>query len=338
MMRFADIAAFHEALAAMPGVDGEAHAAARARQTQLTKPPGSLGRLEDIACFLAGWHGTARPHIDAGHVIVFAGNHGVAALGVSAYPAAVTAQMVANFEAGGAAINALSRAAGLSLAVVPLDLGRPTADFTTGPAMDETECLAALNAGAAAIPAGCDLLVLGEMGIANSTAAAALAARSFGGGGADWVGPGTGVDPDGLARKVQVVDAALAFHASALHDPFETLRRVGGRETAAIAGAVLAARLRRIPVMLDGFICCAALAPLAAARPEIVDHCLAAHCSAEPGHVRLLPRLGLDPLLDLGMRLGEGSGAATAALLLRAALAAHDGMATFAEAGVSGAA
>jgi len=336
MTFFSDIAAFHDALAALPSADDEAAGAARDRQAQLTKPPGSLGRLEDIACFLASWQGVARPRVETGHVVVFAGNHGVAARGVSAYPAEVTAQMVANFEAGGAAINALSRAAGLSLSVVPLDLDRPTADFTAGPAMDEGECLAALNAGAGAIPDGCDLLVLGEMGIANSTAAAALAARSFGGSGADWVGPGTGVDADGIHRKIEVVNVGLAAHAGALHDPFETLRRVGGRETAAIAGAVVAARLRRVPVMLDGFICCAAVAPLAAARPEIADHCLAAHRSAEPGHARLLARLGLDPLLDLGMRLGEGSGAAVAVLLLRAALAAHDGMATFAEAGVSG--
>ena len=338
MTFFHDVAAFRDALATMPSGNQAAHTAARERQAQLTKPPGSLGRLEDVACFLAAWQGTARPHVGAGHAVVFAGNHGVAALGVSAYPIDVTAQMVANFQAGGAAINALTHAAGLSLAVVPLELDRPTADFTTGAAMDEADCLAALNAGAAALPEGCDLLVLGEMGIANSTAAAALAARSFGGGGKDWVGPGTGVHGDALARKIQVVDAGLARHASALHDPFETLRRVGGRETAAIAGAVLAARLRRVPVMLDGFICCAAVAPLAAAHPDIVDHCLAAHRSAEPGHARLLARLGLDPLLDLGMRLGEGSGAATAVLLLHAALAAHDDMATFAEAGVSGAA
>jgi len=338
MTHFPDVAAFHAALDALPGIDEAARDAARARQAQLTKPPGSLGRLEDIACFLAGWQRAARPRIDAGHAVVFAGNHGIAARGVSAYPADVTAQMVANFEAGGAAINALSRAAGLSLAVVPLDLAHPTADFTVAPAMTEDECLAALDAGAAAVPEGCDLLVLGEIGIANSTAAAALTARSFGGTGRDWVGPGTGVDSHGIARKIEVVDTGLAAHAGALHDPFETLRRVGGRETAAIAGAVLAARLRRVPVMLDGFICCAAIAPLAAARPGVVDHCLAAHTSAEPGHARLLARLGLDPLLDLGMRLGEGSGAAVAVMLVRAALAAHDGMATFAEAGVSGAA
>jgi nicotinate-nucleotide--dimethylbenzimidazole phosphoribosyltransferase len=338
MTLFPDIAAFAAALAALPGIGEAARDAARERQGQLTKPPGSLGRLEDVACFLAGWQGTERPRIDAGHVVVFAGNHGVAALGVSAYPAEVTAQMVANFEAGGAAINALSKAAGLTLGVVALDLDRPTADFTRGPAMNEAECLAALNAGAAAVPEGCDLLVLGEMGIANSTAAAALAARSFGGGGADWVGPGTGVDSHGIARKVEVVDAGLAAHADASRSAFETLRRVGGRETAAIAGAVLAARLRRVPVVLDGFICCASVAPLAAANPAIVDHCLAGHRSAEPGHARLLGRLGLEPLLHLDMRLGEGSGAAVAVTVLRAALAAHNDMATFAEAGVAGAA
>jgi nicotinate-nucleotide--dimethylbenzimidazole phosphoribosyltransferase len=337
MTYFPDAAAFRAALDDLPGPDTAAGNAARQRQAQLTKPPGSLGRLEDLACFLAGWQGSARPRIAAGRVAVFAGNHGVAARGVSAYPAEVTAQMVANFQAGGAAINALAAAADLELTVVPLDLEHPTADFTTGPAMDEAECLAAINAGADAVPRGCGLLVLGEMGIGNSTAAAALAARSFGGTGCNWVGPGTGVDGDGMSRKIVVVDAGLAAHAGAPHDPFETLRRLGGRETAAIAGAVLVARLRRVPVMLDGFICCAAVAPLAAARPAIVDHCLAAHRSAEPGHARLLDRLGLDPVLDLGMRLGEGSGAAVAVMVLRAALAVHEGMATFAEAGVSGA-
>lgn len=338
MSLFPTIAAFNAALDDLPSVCADSVSAARARQGQLTKPPGSLGRLEDIACFLAGWQRTERPRIAAGQAIVFAGNHGVAALGVSAFPAEVTAQMVANFRAGGAAINALAGAAGLDLAIVPLALDRPTADFTRQPAMEEAECLAALNAGAAALPEGCDLLVLGEMGIANSTAAAALAARSFGGGGEVWVGPGTGVDRHGLARKIEVVDAALACHAAAPNDAFETLRRVGGRETAAIAGAVLAARLSRVPVVLDGFICCAAIAPLAVAYPEIVAHCLAGHQSTEPGHARLLAYLGLEPLLTLGMRLGEGSGAAVAVAILRAALAAHDGMATFAEAGVSGAA
>lgn len=335
MSMFGSVAAFETALAALPAPDRAARDAAAARQAQLTKPPGSLGRLEEIALFVAGWHGTARPRIARGRALVFAGNHGVVARGVSAFPAAVTAQMVANFAAGGAAINALAAAAGLALSVVPLDLDRPTEDFTTGPAMTADDCLAALDAGAAAI-GDADLLVLGEMGIGNTTAAAALAAASFGGAGADWVGPGTGVDAAGVQRKAAVVDMALAHHAGHLDQPFEILRRVGGREIVAIAGAIVAARHARIPVLLDGFIGTAAIAPLARGNVAITGHCLAGHCSAEPGHRRLLDRLGLSPLLMLDMRLGEGSGAAVAAQIVRAALAAHDEMATFAEAGVAG--
>jgi len=245
--------------------------------------------------------------------------------------------MVANFEAGGAAINALSHAAGLDLKIVPLDLDRPTADFTQAPAMSEEECLAAINAGAAAVADAPNLIVLGEMGIGNTTSAAALCLASFGGSARDWVGPGTGVDSDGIARKIAVVEAGVALHRDALTTPFEILRRLGGRELAAIAGAVVAARLAGVPVMLDGFICCAAIAPLAAACPDIVAHCLAGHVSAEPGHAALLARIALEPLLSIGMRLGEASGAATATMLVRAALAAHAEMATFAEAGVSAA-
>lgn len=336
-MTFSSLAAFEDALADPRGPDREAEARARARQAVLTKPAGSLGRLEEIAIFFAGWHGRERPHISRGRAVVFAGNHGVTVHGVSAFPPTVTAQMVANFRSGGAAINALAIAAGLELKVVALDLDRPTADFTAAPAMSEAECLAALNAGADMVAEGLDLLVLGEMGIGNSTAAAALAARSFGGTASDWVGPGTGVDVEGVARKADVVTRALAFHDSAPRSAFETLRRVGGREIAAIAGAVVRARQLGIPVLLDGFICCSAIAPLAADNPAIAAHCLAGHCSAEPGHARLLGHLGLDPILSLGMRLGEGSGAALAAGVIRAALAAHDGMATFDEAAVAAA-
>jgi nicotinate-nucleotide--dimethylbenzimidazole phosphoribosyltransferase len=335
MTAFATPADFVTALADLPSPDRAARAAATARQGQLTKPPGSLGRLEDIAVFVAGWQARERPAIAHGKVVVFAGNHGVVARGVSAFPAAVTAQMVANFAAGGAAINALSAAAGLTLAVVPIALDRPTADFTQAPAMSAEECLDALNIGAAAIGDDTDLLVLGEMGIGNSTAAAALCAASFDGDVAGWVGPGTGLDDKGVARKATTVEAALAMHGGALTNPFEILRRLGGREIVAIAGAVLAARHRRIPVVLDGFICSAAIAPLAAAHPGIVDHCLAGHCSTEPGHGRLLALLGLEPLLRLDMRLGEGSGAAVAVGVIRAALMAHDRMATFAKAGVA---
>ncbi len=335
MTAFATPAAFLAALRGLPQVDAAARSAAIGRQRDLTKPPGSLGRLEDIAVFMAGWQGNALPRLDRGSAVVFAGNHGIVARDVSAFPASVTAQMVANFEQGGAAINALSRAAGLDLKIVSLDLDRPTVDFTEAAAMTEEECLAAINAGAAAVADAPDLVVLGEMGIGNSTAAAALCLASFGGSASDWVGPGTGVDDKGIARKVAVVEAGVALHRDVLSTPFEILRRLGGRELAAIAGAVVAARMAGVPVMLDGFICCAAIAPLAAACPDILAHCLAGHVSAEPGHRLLLERMGLDPLLSLGMRLGEASGAATATLLVRAALAVHAEMATFAEAGVS---
>ncbi len=335
MSEFADVPAFERALRELTAPDLDAVAAARHRQAHLTKPAGSLGRLEEIALFFAGWQARVCPVYDPARAVVFAGNHGVAAQGVSAFPTSVTAAMVANFEAGGAAINALASVAGLDLKVVPLSLDQPTTDFTAAPAMTEADCLAALSAGAAAVEPELALLVIGEMGIGNSTAAAALCAHSFGGDGACWAGPGTGLAPAGVARKAEVVDRALAFHAAAPVSAFETLRRVGGREIAAMAGAVLRARQLRIPVLLDGFISCAAVAPLAAAVPAVTDHLLAGHCSAEPGHKRLLDRLCLRPLLSLDMRLGEGSGAALAAGLVRAALAAHAQMATFAEADVA---
>jgi nicotinate-nucleotide--dimethylbenzimidazole phosphoribosyltransferase len=335
MTAFISIAAFEAALADLRDSDPHAAADARVRQGALTKPAGSLGRLEELAVFFAGWQRRARPRIERARAAIFAGNHGVTVHGVSAFPASVTAQMVANFASGGAAINALAGAAGLELTVVALDLDRPTADFTVAAAMREDECLDALNQGAAVVEADLDLIVLGEMGIGNSTAAAALCARSFGGDAAAWVGPGTGVDGHGIARKADVVSRALAFHGEAPTSAFETLRCVGGREIAAIAGAVLRARQLGVPVLLDGFICGAALAPLAADNPAIAAHCIAGHCSAEPGHRHLLDMLGLDPLLRLDMRLGEGSGAAVAANIVRSALAAHDQMATFAEAQVS---
>ena len=335
MTSFASVQAFEVALAKLRESDDAAAADARIRQSELTKPAGSLGRLEELAIFFAGWRGKARPQIARARAAIFAGNHGVTVHGVSAFPPSVTAQMVANFAGGGAAINALSDAAGLELAVVAIDLDRPTADFTVDAAMSEAECLDALNRGAAVVETDLDLIVLGEMGIGNSTAAAALCARSFGGSAADWAGPGTGIDGHGFARKAAVIDRAIAFHADAPRTAFETLRRVGGREIAAIAGAILRARQLGIPVLLDGFICTSAIAPLAAQNSAITDHCIAGHCSAEPGHRRLLGHLGLDPLLALDMRLGEGSGAAVATNIVRSALAAHDRMATFAEAAVS---
>ncbi|MEO3998848.1 nicotinate-nucleotide--dimethylbenzimidazole phosphoribosyltransferase [Mesorhizobium sp. CAU 1732] len=321
--------------ATLPSADDAAAQAARARQAVLTKPPGSLGRLETLAIFMAGWQGRSVPALDRIDVLVFAGSHGVTARGVSAFPAEVTAQMVANFAAGGAAINQLARQMGATLRVVPLDIDRPTADFTVEPAMDEIAFLEAVRAGFDAVDPAAHLICTGEMGIGNTTAAAALSAALFGDGGAEWVGRGTGVDDAGLVRKAQAVDAALALHGETLRDPIEALRRVGGRELAAMFGATLAARLHRIPVMLDGFVSTAASAPLARITDGGLDHAIAGHVSAEAQHRKLLDRLSLEPLLDLGMRLGEGSGGCVAIGIVRAALACHAGMATFAEAGVS---
>lgn len=322
-------------VAAMPSADAEAVAATRSREAQLTKPPGSLGRMEEIAEWLAAWQGRAPPEVLSPMVAVFAGNHGVAAKGVSAYPVEVTAQMVANFSAGGAAINQICKTYELGLKVFDLALDHPTGDITEGPALDEIGCAKTIAYGMEAIAGGVDLLAIGEMGIGNTTVAAAIFAALFGGGAEAWVGPGTGVDSDGLARKRAAVDAALATHAGHLDDPLEVLRRLGGREIAAMFGAILAARLNRIPVIVDGYVASSAAAVLFAMDPRAVDHCLFGHVSAEPGHVRALAQMGGNPLLDLNMRLGEGTGAALAAGLVKAAAALHGGMATFASAGVA---
>lgn len=333
---FADDAAILAAARNLPPSDAAAEDAARARDAQLTKPPGALGRLEDCVRHLAAWQRRAVPRLDEVSILIFAGNHGVTQLGVSAFPAAVTAQMVANFAAGGAAINQLAGLHGAALSVMPLDLDHPTGDFTRDAAMTGGECLQAINAGAAAVPDHADLVICGEMGIGNTTAAAAMAAALLGGRAADWVGPGTGVAGSALAAKINAVDAALQRHAASLNDPLQVLRCLGGREIAAMFGAMLEARRRSIPVLLDGFVAGAAAAVLAKLSADGLAHCLAGHVSAEPGHRKLAAALGLAPLLDLGMRLGEGSGAAVALGVLKAAVACHAGMATFAEAGVSG--
>jgi nicotinate-nucleotide--dimethylbenzimidazole phosphoribosyltransferase len=335
MTEFTSFSALRGACLDLPSGAAAASAAVARREATLTKPPGSLGRLEELVSWLAQWQGRAPPRLDKIDILVFAGNHGVTKRGVSAYPAEVTAQMVANFAAGGAAINQLAKNACAKLRVIPLGLDRPTGDFTQAPALTEQEFVAAVTAGYQAVPAQCDLLCLGEMGIGNTTAAAAIAAALFGGGGARWAGRGTGLDDEGVARKRAAIDLALTRHADALHDPLAVAAALGGRELAAILGATLAARRQRIPVVLDGFVCTAAVSPLARLRADTLAHTLAAHVSAEAGHRLLLGELGLRPLFDLDMRLGEASGAALAVLVLRAALACHTGMATFAEAGVS---
>jgi len=330
-----DMDAFRAVLEELPGPDEVTCKDAKARNAQLTKPPGALGRLEELAIWYAAWRGGKPRGLDIPQVIVFAGNHGVAARGVSAFPADVTSQMVANFRSGGGAVNQLAEAAGARLDIHELELEKPTADFTTQSAMGEEEVLAALAAGWSAVAPDADLLVVGEMGIGNTTSAAAICAALLGGAGSEWVGRGTGMDDKGLRHKADVVDEGLARHAGSLEDPLEVLRRFGGRELAAMAGAVLRSRILGIPVILDGFICTSAALPLEMASPGALDHCVAGHVSAEAPHARLLEVLGKKPLLSLGMRLGEGTGAVLAIGILRGAVVCHSGMATFAEAGVS---
>ncbi len=332
---FHTLAEFQTLLENQPQADQTVFEAACARNGQLTKPPGALGRLEDLACWFASWRGQAAPTGTRAQVVVFAGNHGVTAQGVSAFPAEVTEQMVLNFQHGGAAINQLCKTFGANLDVIALDLDKPTADFTQGPAMSEADVIAALQTGWNAVDGSADLLVTGEMGIGNTTSAAAIAYALYGGKAADWVGRGTGVDDAGLALKARVVAAGLAANPSAAKNGLEALRRLGGRELAAMAGAIASARAKSIPVILDGFICTAAAACLETAQKGALDHTVAGHVSAEGAHGMVLQQIGKEPLLTLGLRLGEGSGGALAIGILQAAVACHSGMATFAEAGVS---
>ncbi|MEM1273508.1 MAG: nicotinate-nucleotide--dimethylbenzimidazole phosphoribosyltransferase [Pseudomonadota bacterium] len=330
-----DIDALVTQLRAAAGPDETARAAAEARNAVLTKPPGALGRLEEIAVWYAGWRGDPRARIMQPHVLVFAGNHGVTAQGVSAFPSEVTAQMVANFNTGGAAINALAETLGAAFSVHPLALDRPTVDFTQGPAMSAAECIEAINLGWRAVDHSADILVIGEMGIGNTTSAAAIACALYGGAPAEWTGRGTGVDDAGLARKTAAVAAGLAANPGAVGAPFAALEMLGGREIAAMVGAMAAARVARIPVVLDGFIASSAAAVLARGVPGATHHLIAGHLSAEGGHQKLLDALGLQPILSLGLRLGEGSGAALALGIIKAAVACHSGMATFDEAAVA---
>jgi nicotinate-nucleotide--dimethylbenzimidazole phosphoribosyltransferase len=292
---FQSLDEFRQILSTAASADLSAQVAASARNGQLTKPPGALGRLEDLAIWFASWQGNAKPKLRFPQVLIFAGNHGVMAQGVSAFPAEVTEQMVLNFQHGGAAINQLSRTFGAQMAVHALSLETPTADFTQAPAMTEAELLEALQTGWDAVNPNADA---------------------------------------GLENKTRVVAEAVALHGGQ-GDGLEMLRRLGGRELAAMAGAMARARVERIPVLLDGFICCAAAATLKAVNAKALDHAVAGHVSAEAAHGKLLEQLGKEPLLALGLRLGEGSGAALAIGVLQGAIACHSGMATFAEAGVS---
>lgn len=323
---------------------------ARTRQLELTKPPGSLGRLEEVANRLAAIQGTLTPTADRARIVLFAADHGVCAEGVNPYPQAVTAQMVANFLHGGAAINALARTASVKLEIVdagvahdiPLGdglvrrpIGRGTANFCTGPAMTEEQATAALALGVEQSEGDDDLLGMGEMGIANTTAASAVAAALTGLEPAAVIGRGTGADDATMARKRSAVERALELHGPHLHGPLDILQRLGGFEIGAIAGLCLGAAARRCAVLVDGFIATAAAALAVRFHPAVRDYLIPAHRSTEPGHAPLLEMIGHRPLLDLEMRLGEGTGAAMAVPVVRAAVAAFTGMATFASAGVA---
>jgi len=340
---------------ALPLFDESAREAARQRQARLTKPPGSLGRLEDLAVEMAALQGQAQPALEKIRIVVFAGDHGVAEEGVSAFPQAVTTEMVRNFAHGGAAISVLADTLGASLEVVDVGTAHPpgplegvldrriaagTRNFALEPAMTHAQCEQALNEGREAVvrarEAGVDLFIGGEMGIANTTAAAAVASALLDRPAGELAGPGTGLDNAGVAHKARLVDSAVARYRAALDSPLAVLRHLGGFEIAALAGAYVAAAQARLPVLVDGFISSVALLAASRLRPGVEQRVWFAHRSAEPGHQRVLEALDAEPLLDLGMRLGEGSGAAVAVSLLRSACALHAGMATFAEAGVSG--
>ena len=321
----------------LPGPDIESRSAVQERESQLTKPQGALGKLEKIVEWLASWQGQYPPHINHPRTAVFAANHGIAKLGVSAFPSSVTAQMVQNFISGGAAVNQLCRVFDSDLRVYELGLDQPTRDFTEEPAMTEAECAHAMAYGMMAVEPGLDILCLGEMGIGNTTSASAISLALFGGNSEEWVGNGTGISAETRNKKVKIIEQSCELHSNIGGDPLHIFAALGGLELAAIAGAILAARLARLPVVLDGFACSVAAAVLFAIKPDTIEHCLVSHCSAEPGHRKLLQHIDKEPLLDLGMRLGEGSGATLALGILRPALECHLGMATFETAGIDAA-
>jgi nicotinate-nucleotide--dimethylbenzimidazole phosphoribosyltransferase len=319
----------------LPSPDDRAAVTVRERATMVLRPRDALARLDEIAAWLAGWQRTERPHAEAPSAIVFVADHGVAAEGVSAYPAEVTGEMLRALRSGAATANVMARILGVELSIVDVGVGRPSADLLHEPALTEARFRRCFEAGRRAVrKLDTDLVVLGEMGIGNTTAAAAVCASLFGGPAEEWTGRGTGIDEAGFARKVSVVDAARQ-RAGDQTEPLEILRQLGGADLVAVAGAATEARLRSIPLVLDGFVVTAACASLEAARPGALDHCLAGHCSGESGHRPLLDKLGKVPLLDLGLRLGEGTGALAAVPLVRLAAVCVNEVATFEEWGLS---
>lgn len=326
---------YNEILKNQPVSDETSYMLAKKYNSQLTKPEGSLGKLETLALFFAGWQGVSKPKLDKVQIAIFAGNHGVANQGVSAFPSEVTEQMVLNFKHGGAAINQLANVFDAKLDIYSLSLTSPTRDFTKQEALTEDECMEAINIGWNSVDPESDLFLAGEMGIANTTSAAAIAAALCDDLGSKWVGRGTGVTDLVLEKKIKVVNKGLSIHCSDRPSPLTILQRLGGREIAAIVGAISSARHKRIPFLLDGFICSAAALVLQKTQPTALTHVIAAHQSAENAHKLMLEELGLEPLLSLGLRLGEGSGAAVAIGVIKAAIACHSSMSTFSSAGVA---
>jgi nicotinate-nucleotide--dimethylbenzimidazole phosphoribosyltransferase len=318
---------FRTLMSALPEGDDAAANRVRTLFAKAEKPAGSLGRMEDVAAWLAKWSGRAPPAINRPTVAIFAGNHGIVTQGVSPQPIEATARSVELCAAGGAAINQICLAYDLGLRVFDLALHLPTGDITREAALDERSCAATMAYGMEAVAGGADLLCLGDLGAGNSTVAAAILCLLYGGSGADWVGPGSGADAAMMRRKAEAVDAAVALHSSHRNDPFEVLRRVGGREFAAIAGAIIAARAEKVPVILDGFGAIAAACVLHAANPAILGHCLLAQRPTDPGLSRAVEKLDLEPLLDLRLAHGEGVGSALAAGVVKAAAQLSSGMA-----------
>ena len=320
-----------EALKTLPTGDRQAAEAVQARAADILRPAGALARLDDIAAWVAEWQGSSSPNVRQPAALIFAADHGIAAAGVSKYPTDVTAAMLAAYRAGKSTISAFAAIAGATVSAIDVGVGRPTGDIRFEAALSDERFDEACTAGRQAVEGlDADLLVVGEMGIGNTTAAAAVVAAVLGGDIAGWVGRGTGVDDEGLQRKRDAVCMAVE-RIAAVSDPLEVLREVGGAELVAIAAAIVAARLRRLPVLIDGYVVTASALPLQAAAPGALDHCQVGHCSAEPGHRRLLAQLGKQPLLDLEMRLGEGSGAMAAVPLVAMACAGITEVPTFGE-------
>ena len=320
-----------DSLQSLPGEDERARDTVRERARHLLRPVGSMQRMDEIASWMAAWQSSASPSAERVVASVFASDHGVSVAGVSGYPAEVFQPMLDAYRAGHSTIAAFAKVVGAQVVAIDVGVGKPTGDIRTEAAMDHTRFDAAATAGRDAVMnLDADLLVIGEIGIGNTTSAAAVAAALAGGEVAAWVGRGTGVDDQGLQRKQAAVRESLARIVGVL-DPLEVLREVGGTDMVAMAAAILAARQRNLPVVIDGYVVTAAALPLTIVAPSAIDHCMVGHCSTEPGHRKLLDRLGKEPLLDLHMRLGEGTGAMAAVPIIQMACAGVNNVPTLNE-------